>query len=167
MLSSRIVVAAALLCSALQGKDANLEFGYWAEHKIGSWVKVKMEIENQDVKVSSELTHTLTEAGQDRVLVERKSKTTFNGQEQPEKTAMQELLRDKDKDPVKIEKEGEEEIEVAGKKLKCRRVEGTQGASKVKLWLSKEIPGGVAKGEISGGPFPATMRVSAVAWEKK
>src|SRR5688572_27853021 len=153
------LAAAALLC-LLQGKDANPEFGYWAEHKTGSWVKLKLEMESQGVKVLIQSTHTLIEPGKDKVVVEQKTKVTANGQEQPEQTEKEEIFRDKDKDPIKIEKEGEEEIEVGGKKLKCRWIEGTQSQSKVKFWLSKEIPGGVAKGEMSGGELPGVMKVS-------
>jgi len=161
------IAAAALLTLALQGKDANPEFGYWAEHKIGSSVKLKLEMEAQGVKVSVQSIHTLVEAGKDKVVVEQKTKVTANGMEQPEQTEKEEILRDKEKNPIKIEKEGDEEIEVAGKKLKCHWIEGTQKESKVKFWLSKEIPGGVAKGEMSGGELPGAMKVSAVSWEKK
>jgi len=162
------LVAAALLSLTLQGKDANPEFAYWAEIKTGSWVKLKMEMETQGVKILVQSTHTLLETGKDKVVVERKSKVSANGVDQPEQTDKDEVLRDKDKDPVKIEKEGDEEIEVAGKKLQCHWIQGTQKAeSKVKFWLSKEIPGGVAKAEVSGGELPGVMKIFAVAWEKK
>ena len=38
-------IATALLSLTLQGKDGNPEFAYWAEVKVGSWVKLKMEME--------------------------------------------------------------------------------------------------------------------------
>jgi len=161
-------IATALLSLSLQGKDGNPEFAYWAEVKTGSWVKLKMEMETQGVKVLLQSTHTLIETGKDKVVVEQKTKVTANGVEQPEQTEKEDLLRDKEKDPIKIEKEGDEEIEVAGKKLKCRWIEGTQKENtKVKFWLSKEIPGGVAKAEVSGGELPGVMKIFAVAWEKK
>src|SRR4030095_8622935 len=159
--------ATALLSLAVQDKSPNPEFDYWSGHKTGSWVKLKMELEAQGVKVLVQTTHTLLEVGKDKAVVEQKNKFTTNGQEQPETTEKEEILRDKDKDPIKIEKEGDEEIEVAGKKLKCHWIEGTQKDSKVKFWLSKEIRGGVAKGEMSGGELPGVMKVYAVGWEKK
>lgn len=161
------LAATALLTLFLQGKDANPEFGYWSEHKTGSWVKLKMEMDAQGVKVLVVSTHTLVEAGKDKVVVEQKTKVTAAGQEQPESTEKEEILRDKDKNPIKIEKEGDEEIEVAGKKLKCHWIEGTQKESKVKFWLTKEIPGGVAKAEVSGGEIPGLMKIFAESWEKK
>jgi hypothetical protein len=161
-------VAAALLSLSLQGKDGNPEFAYWAEVKVGSWVKLKMEMETQGVKVSVQSTHTLLETGTDKVVVEQKTKVTANGMEQPEQTQKEEVLRDKDKDPIKIEKESDEEIDVAGKKMKCHVIEGTQKEThKVKFWVSKDVPGGVVKAEVSGGDIPAPMKIIATEWEKK
>jgi hypothetical protein len=120
------------------------------------------------VKVEVEATHTLVELTDDKAVVEQKTKVTAAGQSQPESTEKEEILKDKDKNPIKIEKEGDEEIEVAGKKLKCHWIEGTQkDTQKIKLWLSKEIPGGIAKGEASGGELPGAMKISAQSWEKK
>lgn len=166
-MSHLLAIAAVLLPLLVQAKD-NSEFSYWAAHKTGSWVKLKMEMEASGVKVVVESTQTLLEAGSDKVVVEQKTKVSAAGQEQPEATEKEEILKDKEKDPVKIEKEGDEEIDVAGKKLKCHWIEGTQKETrKVKFWLSKEVPGGVAKGELSGGELPGPMKVSAVSWEKK
>jgi hypothetical protein len=125
-------------------------------------------VEAQGAKVVVEAHHTLLEAGADKVVVEQKTKVTANGQAQPEASEKEEIFKDKDKNPVKIEKEGDEEIEVAGKKMKCHWIEGTQKeGTKVKFWLSKEIPGGIAKGEVSGGELPGTMKMVATSWEKK
>ena len=160
--------ATALLSLAVQDKSPNPEFDYWSGHKTGSWVKLKMELEAQGVKVLVQTTHTLLEIGKDKAVVEQKNKVTANGQEQPETTEKEEILRDKDKDPIKIEKEGDEEIEVAGKKLKCHWIEGTQkDKTKAKFWLHKDIPGGIAKGEASGGELPGKMTMTALSWEKK
>jgi hypothetical protein len=164
---SLLAFAVALLPLVFGAKD-NPEFGYWSAHKTGSWVKLKMEMDAQGVKVVVDATHTLLETGADKILVEQKTKITAAGMEQPETTTKEEILKDKEKEPIKIEKEGDEEIEVAGKKLKCHWIEGTQKEStKVKFWLSKDIPGGVAKGEASGGELPGAMKISAVSWEKK
>jgi len=164
---SLLAFAVALLPLVFGAKD-NPEFGYWSAHKTGSWVKLKMEMDAQGVKVVVDATHTLLETGADKILVEQKTKITAAGMEQPETTTKEEILKDKEKEPIKIEKEGDEEIDVAGKKLQCHWIEGTQKeGTKVKFWLSKEIPGGIAKGEASGGELPGAMKISAVSWEKK
>ncbi len=146
-------LAAALLPLLTQAKE-NPEFSYWSEHKVGSWAKLKLEMDAQGAKV----------------VVEKKNKVTANGQAQPESTEKEEIFKDpaKDKNPVKVDKEGDEEIEVAGKKVKCHWIEGTQKeGTKAKFRLSKEIPGGIAKGEVSGGELPGPMKMTATAWEKK
>jgi hypothetical protein len=148
-----LALAAALLPVLLQAKD-NPEFTYWAEHKTGSWVKLKMEMEAQGAKV----------------VVEQKNKVSVNGAAQPEASEKEEIFKDKDKDknPLTIEKEGDEEIEAGGKKLKCHWIEGTQkDKTKAKFWLHKDIPGGIAKGEASGGELPGKMTMTATSWEKK
>lgn len=165
--------AAALLaglCALLLPTGDNPEFGYWAEHKPGSWVKLKMEMEANGAKVVVEATHTLTSVDAEKVAVERKNKVTVNGMPQPGSTEKDEVFKDKEKEknPLTIEKEGDEEIEVAGKKLKCHWVEGTQkDKSKVKFWLVKEAPGGIVKGEATGGELPGKLVMTALEWEKK
>jgi hypothetical protein len=162
-----LAFAAACLPLLLQAND-NPEFGYWSAHKIGSWVKLRMEMEAQGVKVVVESTNTLIELGTDKVIVEQKMSLSGAGQDQPESTKTEEILKNKDKDPIKIEKEGDEVIEAGGKKLSCHWIEGTQKETrKVKFWLSKDVPGGVAKAEASGGDIPGVMKISAVSWEKK
>ena len=164
-----LALAAALLPLLFQAKD-NPEFSYWAEHKTGSWVKLKLEMEAQGAKILVETQHTLLEVGADKVVVEQKNKVSVNGAAQPESSEKEEIFKDKDKDknPLTVEKEGDEEIEVAGKKLKCHWVEGTQkDKTKAKFWLHKDIPGGIAKGEASGGELPGKMTMSATSWEKK
>lgn len=145
------------------------EFDFWSNHKVGSWVKLKMELDVQGVKLLVHTRHTLAETGADKVVVERKTKVSTNGMEQPEENEKEEIFKGKDKDPVKIEKESDEEIDVAGKKMKCHVIEGTQkdGTHKVKFWVTKDVPGGVVKAEISGGDIPAPMKIVAVEWEKK
>jgi hypothetical protein len=70
-------------------------------------------------------------------------------------------------DPLKVEKEGDEEIDVAGKKIQCHWIEGTQKASKAKFWISKDIPGGVAGAEMTGGELPGVVKFLVVSWEQK
>jgi hypothetical protein len=166
-MTNALALAAALLPLLFQAKD-NPEFGYWSEHKAGSWVKLKLEMEAQGAKILVEAHHTLLEVGADKVVVEQKNKVSANGQAQPESTEKEEIFKDKDKNPVTVEKEGDEEIEVAGKKMKCHWIDGSQkDGTKVKFWLSKEIPGGIAKGEVSGGQLPGPMKMAATSWEKK
>ena len=156
----------ALLSPAPQAKEYH-EFDYWSGHKVGSSVTMKLEMEAQGAKILVELTRTIIELGTDKLVVESKTKVSVGGMAQPESTEKEDIQKDKDKDPIKVEKEGEEEIEVAGKKIKCRWIEGTQKETKLKFWVTKDVPGGVVKGEASGGELPGAMKMLATAWEKK
>lgn len=130
-------------------------------------MRVKAETESQGVKVSIEATATLLEITKESAVVEQKTKAIAAGEAQPEGTEKVEILKDKDNNPIKVDQEGDEEIEVAGKKLKCHWIEGTQeDKTLVKLWISKEIPGGVAKAEMRGRKV-GVMKIHAVSWEKK
>lgn len=157
----------ALLSPATQAKEYH-EFDYWSGYKVGSTVSMKLEMEAQGAKITVELTRTVLETGAEKVVIETKTKVSVGGMAQPEGTEKEEILKDKDKDPIKVEKEGDEEIEVAGKKLKCRWIEGTQKeTTKLKFWVSKDVPGGIVKGEASGGELPGPMKMVTTAWEKK
>ncbi|HZE99568.1 MAG TPA: hypothetical protein VE981_21360 [Planctomycetota bacterium] len=161
-----LAFTAALLALALPAGET--EYDYWANHKAGSWVKLKMEVDTNGVKVSVDAHHILSELAGDKVVVERKTKVTAAGMEQPESSEKEEIFKGKDKEPVKIEKEGDEEIEVGGKKVQCHWIQGTQKEThKVKFWISKQIPGGMAKAEVEGGDIPAPMKIVATSWESK
>ena len=146
----------------------NPQFKYWNGCKSGSWVKMRMEMNQAGQKIESETTHTLLELKDDVAVVEITGKSKFGDKEFPLPAQKQEIKAKESADKIKIAAEGDEEIEVAGKKLKCHWIEGTQKEStKVKFWLSKEIPGGVAKAEVSGGELPGVMKIFATGWEKK
>ena len=157
-------VLVALLALAAQSK--NPEYDHWAHCKVGSWTKLKAEGDVQGQKVTMDSTHTLLELTEEKAVVERKQKRSVAGKEEPEESERAPVPSGNDPDPIKVEKQGDEEIEVAGKKLKCHWVEGTQGEMKVKMWLSKEIPGGIARGEMSI-PGAITLKIVATSWEKK
>jgi hypothetical protein len=160
------IVLPALLALLGQAKE-NPQYGWWSSCKAGSKVTLRMEGEQGGVKLVIESTHTLLEITAEKAVVEQKTKITVSGTAQPEQTEKEEILEDKEKDPIKIEKEGDEEIEVAGKKLKCHWIQGADKETKLKLWICNEIPGSVAKGEITVTAEGATMKINAVSWEKK
>ncbi len=157
---------AALLAPSVQA-DENPEYGWWAHHKAGAWVKLRIEAQESGVKILIEGTHTLLEISKDNAVVEQRTKVTIVGKARPEEAGKTVIPRDKDKeeDPIQVESEGDEEIEAGGRKLKCRWIQGTQQKGlKVKFWISREVPGGVARGETSGGELTGVMKISAVAW---
>lgn len=155
--------------AAVQEVD-NLQYKYWANCKPGSWVKMKMEMEIGGQKGDSEMTYKLLEVKPDMVIVEVSGKSKFGGQEYPVAPQKQEFKAKEPADKTKIEKEGDEEIEVAGKKLKCHWYQFSnkvgETETKGKGWMSMDIPGGMAKGEMKPSGT-TTILMTALEWEKK
>ena len=163
------VLSAVLVLLGMTQDVDNPQFKYWSGCKPGSWVKMTMSMESAGQKIEGEMTYKLLELKDDVAVVEVTGKSKVGGQEYPIPAQKQEIKAKEPADKVKIEKEGDEEIEVAGKKLKCRWFEVTMKGNdkKSKAWMSMDIPGGMAKAEMGlpSGDKPMTM--TAVEWEKK
>lgn len=166
---NRSLALAALMALGFQDQTPkNPEYTWWAPHKAGSWVRSRTETVESGLKVVIEITRTLAEITPGKAVIEQKIKITIGSKARPEETAKEEILRDKEETPLKIEKEGDEEITVAGKKIKCHWIQGIEEEKvKVKYWISKDIPGGVARAENSGPDITGVMKTVALAWEKK
>ena len=165
------VAVAAVLAGLRQDVD-NPEFKTWSGAKKGAWVKYKMTSEAAGNKTEMEQTTKLVDLSDAKATVETAmtvAGTALPGQkrEVPAKVKAAETKGDAPKP-----KEGDEEIEVGGKKLKCHWVETASeaGGNKTvtKIWQSKEIPGGMAKMESSttGAVTSKTVMV-AVEWKNE
>jgi hypothetical protein len=163
------VLAAVLVLLGIGQDVDNPQFKYWSGCKAGSWVKMTMNMETGGQKIEGEMTYKLLELKDDVAIVEVTGKSKVGGQEYPIPPTKQEIKAKEPADKVKIEKEGDEEIEVAGKKLKCHWFEFTSKGSekKSKAWMSMDIPGGMAKGEMGLPSSDKPMTMAAVEWEKK
>lgn len=165
-----ILVLAACL-AAPQAKD-NPQYEYWAGCKEGSWVKNRMEMENQGQKIEYESTTRLLEVTAEKAVVETfvRVKAADKTIDQPPRKSE---IKAKEAQQGKTLAEREEEITVAGKALKCRYFEvETEPAEKkprmtIKAWMSKEIPGGIAKSEVTAETMKGPIRTIALEWEKK
>ena len=154
-----IALLAALFCQ----DKANPQFEYWSNCKPGSWVKNRMDMENQGQKFEIESTTRLLEVTPEKVLIETLLKNSL-----PRKTEIKAVEAQKGKTIV----EKEAELTVAGKTLQCRYFEmESEDAEKkkvtVKAWMSKEIPGGIAKSEVTTESVKGPIRTVALEWEKK
>jgi hypothetical protein len=162
-----MLLIAALLLSATQDVE-NPEYARWSKFKAGSWVKCKAEIENGGNKMvlPTETTFTLLEVDDKQVVIEELTVNTLQPkdspkQEKPKKRTTKATRKQKEGET----KEGDEEIEVAGKKLACHWTEVTGVSGSVKTWVSPEVPG-VVKMEV-GLVSKSIQRLTAVSWEKK
>jgi hypothetical protein len=159
-----IKVAGVLLLAGLFCQEkANPQFEYWSSCKIGSWVRNQMQMENRGQKFEIDSTTTLVEVMPDKVLIETVTKGS-----PARKTEIKAVEAQKGKTIV----EKDEEITVAGKTLRCRYYEmESEGTDKkkviVKAWMSKEIPGGIAKSEVTSESLGSPIRTIVLGWEKK
>jgi hypothetical protein len=162
----------ALPCVLVQEPKVNPRYEYWADHKVGSWVKVKMVLKTGQMDIETTVVSTLQEVTPDKVVVESLTTSKFGDKEMKLPPRKEEISQKPDPaQPMKPAGESEEEISVAGKSLKCKvyDFEMEQGGqkSKGKSWVTKSIPGGVARSEFTSDKMPAPMKLEAVEWEKK
>jgi hypothetical protein len=169
------LIVAALLLAALpllgQEKESQ-EYEYWSSCKPGSWVKTRMELENQGQKVEFEAVTRLLEVTPEKVLVEMMRRTK-SGDRSIDSPPQRTEYKARDPQKGKTLAERDEEISIAGKTLKCRYIEietespDKKGKTIIKAWMTKEIPGGAAKSEITSPQLKGPVRVTALEWEKK
>lgn len=147
----------------------------WREFGPGSWVRVrtvtKMD-EKTEVRAESRL--TLLERTKDVLVFEQ------------ETTVLKDVRRERREVPIKPKKgpilktrelsQGEEEIAVGSKTLKCRWVEneveavegGVTSKSVTRVWIHPEIPGGVARMKVKVlAPQPFEMELETLEYARK
>jgi len=161
----------AIGCLALQEDPENPDYKRWSASKVGSWVKYKTELvvgENK-TPVPQEMTWTLIELDDKKAVVEEVLVSTLAPTEKQEKPKKR-TYKAKGAKKETIEKEGDEELEVAGKKLACHWTLVTPpstGGGSVKTWVSPEVPGGIARLELVFPGLGGMQRMTATGWEKK
>ena len=149
----------------------NLDYQYWKSCAPGSWVKLKVESAPAGKPVVKEVVLRLVQVTPQEAVVERQTRTTAEGRTIPEPPYLDKIPAKKAKADLVL-REGEEEIEVAGKKLSCRVLEMEQAAgaekNRIKLWASNEVPGGAVKMELrKPGADAPELTVRAEGWQKK
>lgn len=173
------VLGLVLSASSARAEDIdNPEYEMWAKFKAGSFAVMKMETETGGNKSDMEYTYTLKEITKDKAVVETKGHMMMGGnkidipansRDIPAKVKKAEAGEKKD---APKHKEGDEEIEVGGKKVKCHWTESDSEASGMKThsktWMCKDIPGNIAKMESkSEGAMKSTTKMWADKWEAK
>ncbi len=152
-----LAFAAASLLGTLQDKEYPT-FKYWADWKVGAWATHKATAGGGIV---IESTVTLTEITADKIVVTSAGKVTVQGKEKPTAPRKQEILLHDPKMGA-IDKEGDEDVEAAGKTYTCHWIQTSHdsaggGKVHVKMWLSKEVPGGIVRSEVGDPAEPETL----------
>jgi hypothetical protein len=175
---TRVLFAlAALSLAAVQDEMIeNPEYKSWSTQKAGAWVKFKMKTEIGERKMEGEVTTKLKEITDTKAVIEQTSTFEIMGQKQSNtlsRTLESKIKKGTDSEGSKSETvgEGDEEIEIKGKKMKCHwvqtKVSGKNGTALIKRWLADEIVGGAARMEITndGGTMKMTSTLTAIDWK--
>jgi hypothetical protein len=141
-------------------KIDNPMYTQWSKFKVGAWVRHRDETDMGGMKNSSKRTTKLVEKTAEKLVIEMTMPPPAPGVEIPPQRMEIEAKVDKMEppptEPTEPEqkpevKEGEETIEVAGRKVKCKTWETTLATadmkSRSKTWMSDEVPGGLVKAE--------------------
>ena len=143
---------------------------HWAKFKPGSTATMTGEADNGGQKVKLDMTNTLVEVTKEKIVLEATSTYSFAGKEQKSPPRKRDVAAREEK-KSEIKELGEEEIEAAGKKFKCKVIEGEgEGAggaakAKAKIWISEEVPGGAVKMILTGDK--GTMTFTLKSFEVK
>ena len=171
------VVAGLLVSVAGAVADAqvdNPEYKRWASFKPGAFVKFKMVTEAGGNITAMEQTVKLLELTGAKAVVEVSmvssgAKMPAQKRDIPAKVTVEPAKAPKDVKAVKPA-EGDEDVDIAGKKVKTHWIQSTTetGGSKTvaKVWQTTSVPGGTVKMEAST-TGSVTSKTSMVATEWK
>lgn len=156
------------LMSGAQDKVDNPDYLGWSAFKVGSSVKFHQMSDVGGVKTESDITHLLVDLTDRKAVVEV---ITFTQRtEQPRET--REIPAQISKDDPRLApplKQGEEDIQIAGKKIRCRWTETVEGVNtRIRTWTSAEVPGGLVRRDTrTQGEKPTLILLEAVEVKPK
>jgi hypothetical protein len=160
-----MIIALAVMLA--QEQVESMEYRTWADFKPGSSVTHKNYQDGADRDVM--VKHTLKSVDEKEAVIE--TEMTLWGK--PVVTERRIAAKVAAADQPKQTKKGEEEIDVAGKKMKCKWFEfegkgvGVGGKVTVRFWVSDDVPGKTVRVDISREGGAAKVEAIATAWEKK
>ena len=167
----------AIVLSTVAVADAqvdNPEYKFWSGFKAGAWVKFKMVTEASGTKTEMEQTVKLVDLTPAKAVVETGMVMAGNKLPAQKRDIPAKITPEAAKPPkdVKTSKpaEGDEDVDVGGKKVKAHWVESTTEAAGnktvAKIWQAKAVPGGTIKME-ARTTGAVTSKTSMVATEWK
>ena len=173
-----LLAAVALLVATAVTADAqqidNPEYKNWSGFKPGAWVKFKSTSEAAGTKSETEQTTKLLEVTPAKAVVEitmvaMGNKMPPHKREIPAKITPQATKTDGAK-AAKVA-EGDEDVDVGGKKVKAHWTESTTEMSGSKtvsrVWQSKSVPGGMVKLQAnSTGAMTSKTSMVATEWKE-
>jgi hypothetical protein len=170
------LAAAALSTAAVQDEMVdNPEYKGWKGQKVGAWVKFKMSNDMNNMKMEGETTSKLKEITAEKAVVDQTTIVEMMGQKHENtrpRTVPAKIKKGTDSDGGKVEivAEGDEELTIKDKKVKCHwvqmKVTNKMGEQTIKNWQSDQVVGGTAKMEMSAEkPMKMTATMTVVDWK--
>lgn len=164
--------AFAVLCALAQDPLQDPAAG-WKDFGKGSWIRLKgttrFMTQGKVQTVDTETKYVLIDKTDDKLVLEVYS--TAMGQTDKQ---VQELKLKPEPGNLRVKElsRGEEELEVAGKKLRCAwteyLVETNESKAVTRLWTSKDVPGQTVKMKIKlSKPSEMEVDMMAAEFEKK
>lgn len=162
-MSTLLALAMTLLAQAKE----NPVYTYWKDCRPGSWVTLTGESTAGAATQKLETTQTLLSLTPDTAVVEESQKP-----EGGKAVTAKREIKAADEKPDTIESEGDETITVGRQKLACHWIvllpKGRSDGVKARLWLTREIPGGIARLEmLKAGQDAPSLTMVAVDWLKR
>lgn len=161
------LVTLGALALASQGKPEHLsEYQRWAAFERGAFVRYELSGEASGVRVDAEMSYTLVDVTQRKVILEG----TVVRRPAPNRV---EISRGRIEIPAGFIRprtplrEGEEDLQVRGRTLRCRWIETREEAGPLlKEWFSSQIPGGLVRRKVTAdGENPARTVLRLVEWK--
>jgi hypothetical protein len=166
-----MTILLALLTALLAQAKDNPLYTYWTGCRPGSWVLMKGEATTSGMKQQMETTQTLLSLSPEKAFVEETQKVTTEGLMIPSPPVKRDVPARED-NPDTIEQEGEETVTIGKQKFACRWIvllqKGKSDGHRVKLWLTRDIPGGIARLELTlAGQREPGLKMTAADWLKR
>ena len=149
----------ALSVLAQDDKVDNPEYAGWSAHKTGAWIRFQQTVDAGRDRTISEIRCVLIDVSPTRAVDEVRTRI-LSGEEARELPLERREIPARTVNAGRVT-EGEEQIVVGGRTLKCRWIEDVVGRNKdevvTKSWYCADVPGALVKREIHATRDPAAV----------
>lgn len=159
-----------LVAAILLAQAETPDYKHWASCKPGSWVRARLDAKTADLELTQIVTIRLLRLEKDAAHVEMVQRVYFEDNLVSVQVSEKGIPSQVDAD-LGVVKESEETLEIAGRKLACRRSDIKRDVSGVQyimsFWVCPQIPGGTVKSEgRPAGEKAPSNRMTVLEWRK-
>lgn len=163
-------IAAARAKNLIKIGPQHADYKSWQAARPGAWVVLSADVKESAAKVPFQITRKCLGAVGDKIVLEQR--VTPEGDRLADRVrSMLSHLNPGSGRPR--QDEGQDSVEIGGRRLQCRWVRLTQQRDdtivRIRCWFQDEIPGGVARMDIEEAPEGAPLRTMialASSWQR-